>query len=121
LCGCGQGNTVSGGQAGRDRDRDHVIDLGLAGAAAAPSASRHRRGAPSERTVTGRHLDDRAALKERSDTTGTLEIRGATAHNLRDSMSIRSEFWSSSPASLARKSSVHGSIPADAGGSTDRA
>jgi excinuclease UvrABC ATPase subunit len=36
-------------------------------------------------TLTGRHLDDRAALKEAVRTpTGTLEIRGAKAHNLRD-------------------------------------
>jgi excinuclease UvrABC ATPase subunit len=35
-------------------------------------------------TVTGRHLDDRATLKETVRTpTGTLEIRGATANNLR--------------------------------------
>ncbi|MBJ7610764.1 MAG: ATP-binding cassette domain-containing protein, partial [Candidatus Dormibacteraeota bacterium] len=36
-------------------------------------------------TLTGRHLEDRAALKKTVRTpTGTLEIRGATAHNLRD-------------------------------------
>jgi len=36
-------------------------------------------------TITGRHLDDRAALKETVRTpTGTLEIRGATRHNLQD-------------------------------------
>ncbi len=36
-------------------------------------------------TVTGRHLDDRAALKETVRTaTDTLEIRGATTHNLQD-------------------------------------
>jgi excinuclease UvrABC ATPase subunit len=36
-------------------------------------------------TITGRHLDDRAALKEIvREPTGALEIRGATAHNLRD-------------------------------------
>jgi hypothetical protein len=35
-------------------------------------------------TLTGRHLDDRAALKRTVRTpTGTLEIRGAT-HNPRD-------------------------------------
>src|SRR5207253_254325 len=35
--------------------------------------------------VTGRHLDDRAVLKETVRTpTGMLEIRGATANNLRD-------------------------------------
>jgi excinuclease ABC A subunit len=36
-------------------------------------------------TVTGRHLDDRAALKETvRKPTGALEIRGASTHNLRD-------------------------------------
>ena len=36
-------------------------------------------------TTTGRHLDDRAALKESPRTSsGTLEIRGASTHNLQD-------------------------------------
>ncbi len=36
-------------------------------------------------TVTGRHLDDRAALKETVRTPlGVLEVRGANTHNLRD-------------------------------------
>jgi excinuclease UvrABC ATPase subunit len=36
-------------------------------------------------TVTGRHLDDRAALKESvRSSTGALEVRGASTHNLRD-------------------------------------
>jgi excinuclease UvrABC ATPase subunit len=36
-------------------------------------------------TLTGRHLDDRASLKETLRTpTGRLEIRGASVHNLRD-------------------------------------
>ena len=36
-------------------------------------------------TLTGRHLDDRAALKKTvRHPTGALKIRGATAHNLRD-------------------------------------
>ena len=35
-------------------------------------------------TVTGRHLDDRAALKQNvRKPAGALEIRGATTHNLR--------------------------------------
>jgi excinuclease UvrABC ATPase subunit len=66
---------------------DHVIDLGPgAGAGGGEvvfegSVEGLRAGA----TVTGRHLGDRAALKERVRTpTGTLEIRGASTHNLRD-------------------------------------
>src|SRR6185437_7348696 len=36
-------------------------------------------------TLTGRHLDDRAALKEKFRAPdGAMEIRGATEHNLRD-------------------------------------
>src|SRR5690606_23688330 len=36
-------------------------------------------------TLTGRHFDDRAALKQDVRTpTGTLEVRGATSHNLQD-------------------------------------
>jgi excinuclease UvrABC ATPase subunit len=36
-------------------------------------------------TLTGRHLDDRAALKEKFRApAGALEVRGATTHNLRD-------------------------------------
>lgn len=36
-------------------------------------------------TLTGRHLDDRAALKEAVRTpSGVLEVRGADTHNLQD-------------------------------------
>jgi excinuclease UvrABC ATPase subunit len=36
-------------------------------------------------TITGRHLDDRASLKETvREPTGALEVRGADTHNLRD-------------------------------------
>jgi excinuclease UvrABC ATPase subunit len=36
-------------------------------------------------TITGRHLDDRASLKESvRSATGALEVRGASTHNLRD-------------------------------------
>src|SRR5688500_14641847 len=39
----------------------------------------------SSGTLTGRHLDDRVALKETvRDPRGALEIRGASTHNLRD-------------------------------------
>jgi excinuclease UvrABC ATPase subunit len=66
---------------------DHVVDLG-------PGAGRHGgtvcfegtvEGLRAADTVTGRHLDDRAALKETvRPPTGTLKIRGAKTHNLRD-------------------------------------
>ncbi|WP_053202126.1 ATP-binding cassette domain-containing protein [Jiangella muralis] len=66
---------------------DHVVDLGPG----AGSGGGHvvfegtveaLRGSD---TVTGRHLDDRATLKPSVRTpSGTLEIRGASAHNLQD-------------------------------------
>jgi excinuclease UvrABC ATPase subunit len=66
---------------------DHVVDLGP-GAGTAGGAVCYEgtvKGLRKSGTVTGRHLDDRAALKETVRTpTGTLEIRGANAHNLRD-------------------------------------
>jgi excinuclease UvrABC ATPase subunit len=66
---------------------DHVVDLGP-GAGTAGGAVCFEgtvEGLRAGGTTTGRHLDDRAALKETVRTpTGTLEIRGATAHNLQD-------------------------------------
>jgi excinuclease UvrABC ATPase subunit len=66
---------------------DHVIDLG-------PGAGRDGgsvcfEGTVDElrrsKTITGRHLDDRAKLKASvRSTSGALEVRGATTHNLRD-------------------------------------
>ena len=42
-------------------------------------------GLRSSGTLTGRHLDDRATLKEKVRTaSGTLEVRGASTHNLQD-------------------------------------
>ncbi|MGH9231553.1 MAG: ATP-binding cassette domain-containing protein, partial [Acidimicrobiales bacterium] len=66
---------------------DHVVDLGpgagTAGGTVCFEGTVER--LRTSGTVTGRHLDDRASLKETVRTpTGTLEIRGATAHNLRD-------------------------------------
>ncbi|MGW2509075.1 ATP-binding cassette domain-containing protein [Streptomyces scopuliridis] len=66
---------------------DHVVDLGP-GAGAAGGAVCFEgtvEGLRAGGTVTGRHFDDRASLKETVRTpTGALEIRGATSHNLRD-------------------------------------
>jgi excinuclease ABC A subunit len=66
---------------------DHVVDLGP-GAGTAGGAVCFEgtvAGLRAAGTVTGRHLDDRAALKEAvREPTGALEIRGATTHNLRD-------------------------------------
>src|SRR5262249_30381795 len=66
---------------------DHVVDLGP-GAGAAGGAVRFEgsvEGLRASGTVTGRHLDDRAALKQTvRPATGALEVRGATTHNLQD-------------------------------------
>ena len=66
---------------------DHVVDLGPgAGTAGGTVCSQGTvKGLRASRTVTGRHLDDRTALKATVRTpTGRLEIRQATMHNLRD-------------------------------------
>src|SRR5471030_1744408 len=66
---------------------DHAVDLGPgAGTAGGEVVFEGTvEGLRASGTLTGRHLDDRAALKGTVRTlTGTLEIRGATAHNLRD-------------------------------------
>jgi excinuclease UvrABC ATPase subunit len=70
-------------------------------------------------TLTGRHLDDRAALKETLRTpTGALEIRGATAHNLRNvdvDIPLGVLVVVTGVAGSGKSSLVHGSIPAGAG------
>jgi excinuclease UvrABC ATPase subunit len=66
---------------------DHVVDLGPGAGAAGGTVCYEGtlEGLRAGRTITGRHLDDRAALKETVRTpTGTLEIRGAATHNLQD-------------------------------------
>jgi excinuclease UvrABC ATPase subunit len=66
---------------------DHVVDLGPGAGRAGGTVCFEgtAAGLRASGTITGRHLDDRATLKEAvRSPTGTLEIRGATAHNLRD-------------------------------------
>lgn len=66
---------------------DHVIDLGPAagsggGEVVFEGTVEDLRGSD---TTTGRHLDDRAALKDSvRSSSGSLEVRGASTHNLRD-------------------------------------
>jgi len=66
---------------------DHVVDLGPGAGTAGGTVCFEGtvEGLRASGTLTGRHLGDRVALKETVRTpTGTLQIRGATAHNLRD-------------------------------------
>ena len=64
---------------------DHVVDLGPGAGTAGGNVCFEGTvdGLRASGTITGRHLDDRAALKPTVRTpTGTLEIRGATTNNL---------------------------------------
>jgi excinuclease UvrABC ATPase subunit len=66
---------------------DHVVDLGpRAGAEGGEVMFEGTvEGLRASGTITGRHLDDRAAVKEKVRTpVGALEIRGAAKHNLCD-------------------------------------
>ncbi len=100
---------------------DRVVDLGP-GAGTAGGAVCFEgtvEGLRAGGTVTGRHLDDRAALKETVRTpTGTLEIRGATTHNLCDvdvDIPLGVLVVVTGVAGSGKSSLVHGSIPAGAG------
>ena len=66
---------------------DHIVDLGpRAGAAGGEVVFEGTvKGLRRSGTVTGKHLDDRTALKETvREPTGAIEIRRATQNNLRD-------------------------------------
>ena len=66
---------------------DHVVDLGPGAGTAGGTICYEGtvEGLRDSGTVTGRHFDDRAALKESvRKANGALEIRGASTHNLQD-------------------------------------
>jgi excinuclease UvrABC ATPase subunit len=100
---------------------DHVIDLGPGAGTAGGTVCFEGtvEGLRASGTLTGRHLGDRAALKETVRTpSGTLEIRGATAHNLRDvdvDIPLGVFVVVTGVAGSGKSSLLHGSIPAGAG------
>jgi excinuclease UvrABC ATPase subunit len=66
---------------------DHVIDLGPGAGTAGGTVCFEGtvEGLRGSDTLTGRHLDDKAAVKETvRKSTGALEVRAASSHNLRD-------------------------------------
>jgi len=100
---------------------DHVVDLGPgAGTAGGIICFEGTvEGLRASGTITGRHFDDRAALKPTVRTpTGKLKIRHATRHNLCDvSVDIPLGVLCvvTGVAGSGKSSLVHGSIPAGAG------
>ncbi|NUR93217.1 MAG: excinuclease ABC subunit UvrA [Nonomuraea sp.] len=100
---------------------DHVVDLGPGAGTAGGTVCYEGdlAGLRGSDTLTGRHLDDRASLKPSvRDATGKLEIRGASANNLRDvSVDIPLGVLTviTGVAGSGKSSLVHGSMPSGAG------
>jgi excinuclease UvrABC ATPase subunit len=100
---------------------DHVVDLGPGAGAAGGTVCFEGsvEGLRASGTLTGLHLEDRAALKETVRTpTGALEIRDATTHNLRHvdvDIPLGILVVVTGVAGSGKSSLVNGSIPAGAG------
>ncbi|CAM5250204.1 UvrABC system protein A OS=Streptomyces tendae OX=1932 GN=GUR47_01395 PE=3 SV=1 [Streptomyces tendae] len=99
---------------------DHVVDLGPGagtegGTVCFEGTVAQLRGAD---TVTGRHLDDRASLKESvRKPTGALEIRDARTHNLQGvdvDVPLGVLCVVTGVAGSGKSSLIHGSVPAGA-------
>ncbi|MFI1017952.1 ATP-binding cassette domain-containing protein [Streptomyces sp. NPDC020965] len=100
---------------------DHVVDLGPGAGTDGGTVCFEGTvdGLRAGGTVTGRHFDDRAALKETvRPPTGMLEIRGATANNLRDvdvDIPLGVLAVITGVAGSGKSSLVHGALPQQPG------
>jgi excinuclease UvrABC ATPase subunit len=100
---------------------DHVVDLGPGAGTAGGTVCFEGtvQDLRKSGTITGRHLDDRAALKETvRPSSGKLPIRGATAHNLQNvdvDIPLGVLVVVTGVAGSGKSSLLHSSIPDDAG------